>query len=127
MKDDRLLLVHIHKEIVFLRKISQGRKYEDLLDDEYFAHAVIRALEVIGEAVKNLSTPLKEGHPDTGWREIAGMRDKVIHRYFEINWQIVWNVITDDLPALELKIAALLKEPGSASGTVRPSHKKPLS
>ncbi|MDO9324907.1 MAG: DUF86 domain-containing protein [Methanoregula sp.] len=127
MKDDRLLLVHIHKEIVFLRKISHGRKYEDLLDDEYFAHAVIRALEVIGEAVKNISAPLREKHPDIEWREIAGMRDKVIHRYFEINWQIVWNVITDDLPALELKIAALLKEPGTASGTARPTHKKSMS
>ena len=125
MKDDRLLLAHIHKEIVFLRKITVGRKYEDLLEDEYFAHAVIRALEVIGEAVKNISTPLRERHPDIEWREIAGLRDKVIHRYFEINWQIVWNVITDDLPALELKIAALLKEPGSASGTARLSHKNP--
>jgi uncharacterized protein with HEPN domain len=125
LKDDRLLLVHIHKEIVFLRKISAGRAYEDLLSDEYFAHAVIRALEVIGEAIKNVSPSLKESHPDIGWREIAGMRDKVIHRYFEINWQIVWNVIIDDLPALELKISALLKEPGCAPDTTRQPHKKP--
>ena len=124
MKDDRLLLTHIHNEIVFLRKITVGRNYDDLLNDEYYAHAVIRAIEVIGEAVKNLSAPLKGGHPDIAWREIAGMRDKVIHRYFEINWQIVWNVITDDLPALEPKIAALLKEPGAASHTSRPSRKK---
>jgi len=124
LKDDRLLLTHIHNEIVFLRKITVGRNYDDLLNDEYYAHAVIRAIEVIGEAVKNLSAPLKVGHPDIAWREIAGMRDKVIHRYFEINWQIVWNVITDDLPALEPKIAALLKEPGAASPTSRPSRKK---
>jgi uncharacterized protein with HEPN domain len=124
LKDDRLLLTHIHNEIVFLRKITVGRNYDDLLNDEYYAHAVIRAIEVIGEAVKNLSAPLKGGHPDIAWREIAGMRDKVIHRYFEINWQIVWNVITDDLPALEPKIAALLKEPAAASHTSRPSRKK---
>jgi uncharacterized protein with HEPN domain len=124
LKDDRLLLTHIHNEIVFLRKITVGRNYDDLLNDEYYAHAVIRAIEVIGEAVKNLSAPLKGGHPDIAWREIAGMRDKVIHRYFEINWQIVWNVITDDLPALEPKIAALLKEPGAASPASRPSRKK---
>lgn len=125
MKDDRLLLVHIHREIVFLRKITAGRKYEDLLSDEYFAHAVIRALEVIGEAVKNLSAPLKEEHPDIEWREIAGMRDKVIHRYFEINWQIVWNVITDDLPTLEPKIAALLEEPGKSPSPHRPASGRP--
>lgn len=124
MKDDRLLLTHIHNEIVFLRKISVGRGYDDILNDEYYAHAVIRAIEVIGEASKNLSAPLKAGHPDIEWREIAGMRDKVIHRYFEINWQIVWTVITDDLPVLEPKIAALLNEPGTASHTSMPSRKK---
>jgi uncharacterized protein with HEPN domain len=86
LKDDRLLLTHIHNEIVFLRKISVGRGYDDLLNDEYYAHAVIRAIEVIGEASKNLSASLKGRHPDIEWREIAGMRDKVIHRYFEINW-----------------------------------------
>jgi uncharacterized protein with HEPN domain len=100
LKDDRILLIHIHREILFLTKISTGRTYEDLLNDEYYAHAVIRAVEVIGEAVKNLSAPLKGAHPEIEWREIAGMRDKVIHRYFEINWQIVWNVITEDLPAI---------------------------
>ncbi|MFZ1127496.1 DUF86 domain-containing protein [Methanoregula sp.] len=117
MKDDRILLIHIHREIVFLTTISTGRKYEDLLSDEYYAHAVIRAVEVIGEAVKNLSAPLKERHPEIEWREIAGMRDKVIHRYFEINWQIVWNVINENLPAIEPKIADLIEETGAVSGT----------
>jgi len=124
LKDDRLLLTHIHKEILFLQAISVGRKYEDLLHDEYYAHAVIRAIEVIGEAVKSISTSLKERHPDIAWREIAGMRDKVIHRYFEINWQIVWNVITEDLPTLEPKISALLDELDNVSGTHHPSRKK---
>jgi uncharacterized protein with HEPN domain len=125
LKDDRLLLTHIHKEILFLQTISVGRNYEDLLNDEYYAHAVIRALEVIGEAVKSISAPRKEGHPDIAWREIAGMRDKVIHRYFEINWQIVWNVITDDLPKLEPKISALLDELDMVSDMHHPSRKKP--
>jgi uncharacterized protein with HEPN domain len=125
LKDDRLLLTHIHKEILFLQTISVGRNYEDLLHDEYYAHAVIRALEVIGEAVKSISAPRKEGHPDIAWREIAGMRDKVIHRYFEINWQIVWDVITDELPKLEPKITALLDELDKVSDTHHPAHKKP--
>jgi len=116
LKDDRILLVHIHREILFLLNISANRKYEDLLNDEYYAHAVIRAIEVIGEAVKNLSVPLKESHPEIEWREIAGMRDKVIQRYFEINWQIVWNVITEDLPEIEPKIAALEREANANPG-----------
>ena len=110
MKDDRLLLIHIHREIQFLKKICVGKSSDDLLADEYFAHAVVRAIEVIGEASKNLSDTIKKRHPEIAWREIAGMRDRVIHRYFEINWQIVWGVITDDLPDIEPKIAALLKE-----------------
>ena len=110
MKDDRVLITHILNEIRFLRKISAGRKYDDLLSDEYYSHAVIRALEVIGEASKNLSPRLKADHPDIAWREIAGMRDTVIHRYFEINWQIVWSVITDDLPALDPEFSALLQD-----------------
>lgn len=125
MKDDRLLLTHIHKEILFLQTISVGRNFEDLLTDEYYAHAVIRALEVIGEAVKSISAPRKEEHPDIAWREIAGMRDKVIHRYFEINWQIVWNVLTEELPKLEPKISALLDELDQVSDTHPPSHMKP--
>jgi uncharacterized protein with HEPN domain len=63
LKDDRLLLTHIQNEIVFLQKISVGRGYDDLLNDEYYAHAVIRAIEVIGEASKNLSASLKGRHP----------------------------------------------------------------
>jgi uncharacterized protein with HEPN domain len=110
LKDDRVLLTHILNEIRFLRRISEGRNYEDLLSDEYYSHAVIRAIEVIGEASKNLSPRLKADHPGIAWREIAGMRDTVIHRYFEINWQIVWSVITDDLPALDTEFSALLKD-----------------
>ncbi len=110
MKDDRVLVIHILNEIRFLRKIAAGRTYDDLLSDEYFSHAVIRAIEVIGEASKNLSTRFKEKHPGIAWREIAGMRDKVIHRYFEINWQIVWSVIRNDLPDLETEFSALCNE-----------------
>jgi uncharacterized protein with HEPN domain len=110
LKDDRVLVTHILKEIKFLESITAGRKYEDLLSDEYYSHAVIRAIEVIGEASKNLSPRLRAQHPEIAWREIAGMRDKVIHRYFEINWQIVWSVLTDDLPVLETEFSALLKE-----------------
>jgi len=72
LKDDRLLLVHIHREILFLRKICAGRTRDDLLSDEFFAHAVIRAIEVIGEATKNLSDTIKKRHPEIAWRGYAG-------------------------------------------------------
>jgi uncharacterized protein with HEPN domain len=90
LKDDRILLIHILQEISFLKKICNNRSADDLLKDDYFSHAVIRAIEVIGEASKNISPSLKTRYPDVEWRQMAGMRDKVIHRYFEINWKIVW-------------------------------------
>jgi uncharacterized protein with HEPN domain len=109
LKDDRVLLTHILKEMVFLKKICQGRSSEDLHHDDYFSHAVIRAIEVIGEASKSVSPALKAANPEIDWREMAGMRDHVIHRYFEINWNIVWDVISNELPVLEPKITSMLQ------------------
>ena len=79
MKDDRVLLTHILKEMAFLKKICRGRSSDDLLQDDYFSHAAIRAIEVIGEASKSISPALKARHPEIDWREMAGMRDHVIH------------------------------------------------
>jgi uncharacterized protein with HEPN domain len=121
LKDDRILLVHILKEISFLKKICRSRSAEDLLQDDYFSHAVIRAIEVIGEASKNVSQSLKATYPEVEWRQMAGMRDKVIHRYFEINWKIVWDVINTEIPVIEPKISAILQaiEGGTGNATRR--------
>jgi uncharacterized protein with HEPN domain len=73
-------------------------------------HAVIRAIEIIGEATKNISGPLKEQHPETPWRLIAGSRDKLIHAYFEVDWRIVWNILKNEVPALERGVRAILPE-----------------
>lgn len=75
----------------------------------------MRNLEIIGEATKRLSQALKDAHPDIAWRPIAGMRDKLIHDYFGINYQLVWDVIERDLPSLKLKVAQLLTSLGENS------------
>jgi len=117
LKDDRVLLTHISKEMAFLKKICRGRCSDDLHQDEYFSHAVVRAIEVIGEASKSVSPALKARHPEIDWREMAGMRDYVIHRYFEINWNIVWDVISNEIPVLEPKIASMLQGLNAGAGT----------
>jgi len=104
---------------MFLRRISKDRTYDDLLHDDYFAHAVRSAIEVIGEATKNVPDPIKTQHRDIPWRDMAALRDKIIHGYFRIDYYILWNVITDDLPKIEPKIAALLKEPDATPGIPR--------
>ncbi len=91
---------------MFTRDMGQ----EDLLDDLKTQDAVLRNLEIIGEAVKNVSSDVKEEHPHTEWRKIGGMRDKIIHMYFGVNWDIVWDVIENKLPKLESDIQACLED-----------------
>jgi uncharacterized protein with HEPN domain len=69
----------------------------------------VRNLEIIGEATKHMSVTLKEAHPDVAWKAIAGMRDKLIHDYFGVNVQLVWDVVAQDLPGLYEKVTDLLK------------------
>ena len=71
---------------------------------------IIRRIQVIGEAVKNLPDDLKRSHPEVPWRDIAGMRDIVIHQYFGIDLEFVWNVLTKDIPDLKLKILKIREE-----------------
>lgn len=116
MKDDRVYLRHILDEITFLKRISQNRTLNDLINDDYFAHAVRSAIEVIGEASKNVPDRIKKENPDIPWREMAALRNRIIHGYFRIDYSIVWNVILQDLPAIEPKISALLKTMDGRSG-----------
>ncbi|OPY38334.1 MAG: hypothetical protein A4E35_00757 [Methanoregula sp. PtaU1.Bin051] len=67
------------------------------------------AIEVIGEASKNVPDPVKKKSPDIPWREMAALRDRIIHGYFRIDYSVVWNVIKEDLPEIEPKISALLE------------------
>jgi len=71
--------------------------------------AVVRNLEIIGEGVKNLSENLRAGYSDIPWKRIAGMRDKLIHEYFGVNLQLVWDVVEREFPELKGKIEALLE------------------
>ncbi len=110
MDRNKAFLKHIRDEIAFLRKQCQGLKFEELIEDDVLQRAVSRSLEIIGEAVKNLSLDFKEKHPEVEWRRIAGLRDKLIHQYFGVDWLIVWDVLTNKLPELENKIRALIEK-----------------
>ena len=70
--------------------------------------AVVRNLSIIGEAVKNLSTEFREKHRDVEWAKIAGLRDKLVHDYFSLDWDIVWDVVRTKMPTLKEQIVALL-------------------
>jgi uncharacterized protein with HEPN domain len=92
----------------------QGRSFEEFANDMECVDAVVRRLEVIGEAVKRLSTPLREQHPDIPWQKMAGMRDRLIHGYDDVNLEYVYEVVVKTIPVIlpELdKILPNLSEP----------------
>lgn len=109
MKDNRVFIEHILAEISYLLKESKNLKYEDLIEDETLKRAFVRSLEVIGEATKNLSTEFRDKYPEIKWREIAGLRDKLIHHYFGVNLKRVWDVIENKIPELKKQIEGIIE------------------
>ena len=81
--------------------------YEKFLKDGKTQDAVVRNLEIIGEAVKNLTINLKKKHPEIPWKELAAVRDRLIHHYFGVNFDIVWTIAKDELPGLADKISKI--------------------
>lgn len=109
MSDDTVYLRHIRDAIGRVVDYTQGGR-DDFLRNPQIQDAVIRNLEIIGEAVKHLSDDLRQQHPDVPWKQIAGMRDEVIHEYFGVDMHIVWNVIERHIPALRKKVEGLLRQ-----------------
>ena len=110
MKHDSIYLEHIIDETAFIIKESRELSFEDLIKNEILKRAMIRSLEIVGESVKNISKELKDKYPDIEWKKIAGIRDKLIHDYFGVDWNIVWDVINIQIPDLNVKINKMLKE-----------------
>ena len=108
MKDDKVYLLHIRDAIQSIFDYTAAGK-ENFLKTKLIQDGVIRNLEIIGEAVKNVSDALKSKYKDMRWKQIAGMRDKMIHQYFGVNLEIVWEVVAKDLPPLQKKIEEILK------------------
>ncbi len=86
----------------------QGRARSDLESDEQLSLAVVRLLEILGEAAKNVSEDLRKDYPDIPWRQIAGTRDRLIHGYFDVDLDIVWQIISVDLPVLATQLEKAL-------------------
>ncbi|HXG12660.1 MAG TPA: DUF86 domain-containing protein [Gemmataceae bacterium] len=117
MKDDRFCLLHIRDAA--LRVLDYTRDGQDaFMTDTRTQDAVIRNIEIIGEATKSLSEGLKSSHPDIPWKRIAGMRDTLIHRYFGVKLDLVWQVVERDLPDFLKRVEAMLSAlPPTAPGS----------
>lgn len=100
-------LADIIEAIGDIRSFVDGLDYDTFSTDKKTVNAVIRSLEVIGEAVKKIPTELRQKYPSLPWKEIAGTRDKLSHEYFGVDLQIVWETTQSNLDALEQGIHAL--------------------
>lgn len=100
---------HIQDECTYILKVTASKTKEQILNDETLIRALIRSLEIIGEATKKLSEQLKSRYPQIDWKDMAGMRDKLIHDYFGIDYEIVYDVITNHIPELHHEIQRILK------------------
>lgn len=85
-----------------------GMSYDEFLADLKTQDAVIRTLEIVGEATKQLSSELRERYPAIPWKNMAGMRDKLIHDYFGVNLDIVGEIVSDELPAVAVEVGQIL-------------------
>jgi len=87
-----------------IEEFIDGMDFDQFEDDDKTSSAVLRKLEIIGEAVKQFPEQIKENYKGIPWKEMAGMRDKLIHWYFGVDYQLVWNVITEEIPQLKTQL-----------------------
>jgi len=100
------ILDAIYKVDVFIKDMN----YDQFKSDDKTIFAVIRALEIIGEATKRITENIRTSYPKIPWREMAGIRDKLIHDYFGVNIEVVWKTATGDLPSLKPGIKKILDQ-----------------
>jgi uncharacterized protein with HEPN domain len=114
-REVRDYLSDILQAIGDVRSYTAGMTVDVFRKDRKTQQAVIRCLEVVGEATKKIPPTLRDRHPDTPWQEIAGMRDKLIHEYFGVDLDIVWETAREDLASFETAVRSLLTTLGESN------------
>ncbi len=111
MKKEALIFIeHMLESIEKIEKYTKKLTKEKLIKDTKVQDAIIRRIEILGEAVKNLPDDFRNKHPEVEWSEVVRTRDKIIHHYFGVDLDIIWDIIKKDLPKLKKQIKEILKD-----------------
>ena len=100
-----------------IEAIAAATTEEGFLSDEVLPAAVLHHLTVIGEAIHRLSTEIRTRHPEVPWQQIVAVRHRIVHAYFDLDWQILWNTAMDDIPQLREQVSRILESEFSESSS----------
>ena len=101
MRDHKLYIKDIIEAIESIEIFIEGMNFEDFKQDDKTSSAAIRKLEIIGEATKNIPAKIKDDYPQIPWKAMAGMRDKLIHFYFGVNYELLWETVIHRIPQIK--------------------------
>ncbi|MCK5698537.1 MAG: DUF86 domain-containing protein [Candidatus Aenigmarchaeota archaeon] len=110
IKDEKIFLRHIMESIENIEDFTKDISITEFQDSALIQNGVIRCLEIIGEAVKNIPDDMKKRYPEVPWKKIAGLRDVLIHAYFEVDLDLTWDITKTDLPELKKNIKKILED-----------------
>ncbi len=111
-RDESLYLADIEESCEKVLRFTKGMTYKEFVQDDLHFDAVLRNLEIIGEAVKNISEETRQKYPQIKWRKIAGFRNIVAHEYFGVNEETVWDIVENEIPPLLEAIKTIAQDSG---------------